>query len=545
MTTAFAHHAQLQQLAANISELNMLQLFKQEPARATKHLLQVGPLQFDYSKHLINDQIMQALLGLAEDAGMQPAIKAMFAGETLNNTEQRAALHVALRADEQQTLVVDGQDLMAEVRAAKAKMRAFVDRVHSGEHAGYTGKRLTQIVNIGIGGSFLGPKVVSDALAPYQIKGMEIHFIANIDGANAHQVLAQLDPETTLFVISSKSFGTLETLSNANTCRKWFLATGAKEEHIKHHFVAVTTAEAKATAFGIDAENLFPMWDWVGGRYSLWSAIGLPQALVLGMPIFERLLTGARQMDQHFVNAPLAQNMPVIAGLLSVWYHNYLDSQAHAVLVYDESLKDLPNHLQQLDMESNGKSAKKDGSPVSAQTGPVIWGGVGTNGQHAYHQLLHQGTRLIPVDFILPWTSHYETAEHHPWLVANCLAQAQALLAGRSLAEVEQELAAKGMPAQQIAELAPHKVIAGNRPSSLISFDLLTPEALGALVAFYEHRTYVQSVIWQINAFDQWGVELGKVMGDRVFEALATGDIQGLDGSTAIAVNHYRLARKL
>lgn len=545
MTTEFAHHRKLSQLASAVSSLNMQRLFRDEPARATKHLLQVGPLQYDYSKHLINDDIMAALLGLANDAGMASAITDLFAGAQVNNTEQRPALHVALRADLDQPLVVDGQDVMAEVKAARVKMSDFVARVHRAEFAGHTGKALTQIVNIGIGGSFLGPKVVSDALDPYRIKGMEIHYIANIDGANAAQVLAKLNPETTLFVISSKSFTTLETLSNANTCRKWFLATGATEADIKHHFVAVTTATAKATAFGIDADNLFPMWDWVGGRYSLWSTIGLPQALVLGMPIFERLLNGARTMDQHFEQAPLARNMPVIAGMLAVWYHNYLNSEAHAVLAYDESLQDLPNHLQQLDMESIGKGVKKDGSAVDCHTGPVIWGGVGTNGQHAYHQLLHQGTRLIPVDFILPWTSHYETADHHPWLVANCLAQAQALLAGRSLDEVEAELRAQGRSDVEIAQLAAHKVIPGNRPSSLISFDLLTPEALGALIAFYEHRTYVQSVIWQINAFDQWGVELGKVMGERLYVSLEGGDIQGLDASTAMAVNHYRLARKL
>lgn len=545
MLLSSEHHQQLSQLAAQADQLNLTDLFAKEPGRAARHLLNVGPLQFDYSKHLVDDNIMHSLLGLAKDSGLAAAIAAMFRGDAINNTERRPALHLALRAGDQAHIEVAGQDVMPEVRAVKAKMAEFVRRVHQGEFVGHTGKKLTQIVNIGIGGSFLGPKVVSDALAPYTIKGMEIHYIANVDGANAAQVLAQLDPETSLFVISSKSFTTLETLSNANTCRQWFLATGAKPGDIKHHFVAVTTAVAKATEFGIDPDNLFPMWDWVGGRYSLWSAIGLPQALVVGMPCFEAMLAGARTMDEHFATAELGKNMPVVAALLGVWYHNYLGSQAHAVLVYDESLKDLPNHLQQLDMESNGKSVKLDGSPVEGTTGPVIWGGVGTNGQHAYHQLLHQGTRLIPVDFILPWSSHYETADHHPWLVANCLAQAQALLAGRSLAQVEAELQASGLPSEAVAELAPHKVIAGNRPSSLISFDLLTPEVLGALVAFYEHRTYVQSVIWQINAFDQWGVELGKVMGDRLFSSLQTGDLTGLDPSSAMAVKHYRLARKL
>jgi glucose-6-phosphate isomerase len=423
-------------------------------------------------------------------------------------------------------------------------MKAFVESVHSGEFAGHTGKKLRTIVNIGIGGSFLGPKVVSDALKPYWQKGYDLKYIANIDGTDVTSVCKELDPETTLFVVASKSFNTLETLKNAQAAREWFFQQGGKPDQVKHHFVAVSTNIKAATEFGIDEANLFPMWDWVGGRYSLWSAIGLAQSIVLGFSTFEQMLSGAHDMDEHFRTTGLEHNLPVIMGMLGVWYHNFFDAESHAVLSYDESLKDLPAHLQQVDMESNGKAVTQDGRPVNWLTGPVIWGGTGTNGQHAYHQLLHQGTRLIPTDFLMPLKSHNPVDDHHQWLFANYLGQQQALLEGKTDAEVTAELSAKGLDDAAIAELVPHKVVPGNRPCNSLVFEQVTPEVVGALIALYEHKVYVQGVVWGVNSFDQWGVELGKVLGNSVFDALESGDTQGYDSSTASLIERFRRANR-
>lgn len=532
----------LEEHKAAIADVHMRDLFAEDPQRGPRMTAHAAGIELDYSKNRVTDETLSQLMALARLAKLPEAIDAMFDGEVINRSENRPALHIALRNRGQRPIKVNGEDINETVNATLAKMEAFVESVHSGDFAGYTGKKLRTIVNIGIGGSYLGPKVVSDALKPYWQDGYDLKYIANIDGTDVTSVCRDLDPETTLFVVASKSFNTLETLKNAEAAREWFFQQGGKPEQVKHHFVAVSTNIKAATEFGIDEANMFPMWDWVGGRYSLWSAIGLAQAIVLGFDVFERMLSGAHEMDEHFHSTGLEHNLPVILGMLGVWYHNFLGAESHAVLSYDESLKDLPAHLQQVDMESNGKAVTQDGRPVGWSTGPVIWGGTGTNGQHAYHQLLHQGTRLIPADFLMPLKSHNPVADHHPWLFANYLGQQQAMLEGKTEAEVSAELKAKGLDAAAIAELVPHKVVPGNRPCNSLVFEQVTPEVVGALIAMYEHKVYVQGVIWGVNSFDQWGVELGKVLGNSVFEALETGNTDGYDSSTAQLIERFRRA---
>ncbi len=523
-----------------VAQTTLRDLFSHDPGRFNRFSMEAAGLHLDYSRHRINDDTLNHLLALAEERGLNDGIRALFAGHHVNNTEDRPALHTALRRPvDAGPLPVDGEDLQETVQLTLSRMEAFVDDIHEQRRVGYTGKPLRTIVNIGIGGSFLGPKVVSDALKPYWRSGYNLHYIANIDGASVAETCAELDPETTLFVICSKSFGTLETLKNAEAARRWFLSTGATQDDISRHFIAVSTNVEKATEFGIDPDNLFPLWDWVGGRYSLWSAIGLPQAIVVGMDRFRELLAGGHAMDEHFRTAPLRANMPVIQGLLGIWYQNFWGAEAHAVLAYDESLSDFPAHLQQMDMESNGKRVTHDAAPVEWNTGSVIWGGTGTNGQHAYHQLLHQGTRLIPVDFLMPLRSHYDVDGHHDWLFANFVGQQQALLEGRTETEIVDELMAQGKSEATARALAPHKVIPGNQPHSTITFEQLTPETLGALIALYEHKVFVQGHIWDINPFDQWGVELGKVLGNSVYDALQSGDLSGYDSSTAAMIRRY------
>jgi glucose-6-phosphate isomerase len=420
-------------------------------------------------------------------------------------------------------------------------MTELVGRIHSGLWRGYSDKPITDVVNIGIGGSFLGPQLVSEALRPFTQRGVRCHYLANIDGSEFRELTARLDAETTLFIVSSKSFSTLETLKNALAARDWYLALGGPEVELHKHFIAVTSNQAAAIEFGIKAENIFPMWDWVGGRYSLWSAIGLPIALAIGISNFKELLAGAYAMDKHFTQAPLAENMPVLMALLGIWYGNFWGAKSQVILPYDHYLRNFTKHLQQLDMESNGKSVRQDGSPVDFSTGPVIWGGVGCNGQHAYHQLLHQGTELIPADFIVPVNSFSPLADHHQWLFANCLSQSQALMQGKTHAEAEAELRGKGLDEDEVQRLAPHKVIAGNRPSNILVLNRIAPFNLGALVALYEHKVFVQSAIWGTNAFDQWGVELGKEMGQGVYQRL-TGqlDTPASDASTEGLIQHFR-----
>ncbi|MBW0280436.1 glucose-6-phosphate isomerase [Shewanella xiamenensis] len=529
-------------LAAHSQQIpHMRELFAGDPARFSNMSLSTCGLFLDYSKNRATPETLNLLLTLAQEAKLDAKIKAMFAGDIINNTEKRAVLHTALRSTADQSIIAEGQDIVPEVQQTLNKMQQFVTSVTSGQWKGYTGKTITDIVSIGIGGSFLGPKIVSQALRPYWITGLNCHFVANVDGTSISEKLKLLDPETTLFIMSSKSFGTQETLTNTLTAKAWFLAKGGSQSDVAKHFVAVTSNVAKATEFGIDAANIFPMWDWVGGRYSLWSAIGLPIALLIGMDNFRSLLKGAHQMDTHFATAPLAENMPVIMGLFSLWYGNFFNAQSHVVLTYDHYLRGLPAYFQQLDMESNGKSVTLNGTHVDYSTGPVIWGGEGTNGQHAYHQLLHQGTALIPADFIMPLQSHNPIGEHHDQLASNCFGQTQALMQGRTLDEALAELSKSNLSDEEKLLIAKHKVMPGNKPSNTLLMDKLTPETLGALIALYEHRTFVQGAIWDINSFDQWGVELGKTLGNDVLARIgADQEATALDASSNGLINLYR-----
>jgi len=533
----------LRKLSVELIDASIKSMFNHDEKRQSKFQSEAAGILVDYSKNRINDDVTKSLMELARQSNLSDAIEAMFSGEILNNTEKRPALHTALRSNGSQPILVDGQDVVPEIKDTLNRMQAFCEKVQTGEFSGHTGKPLRTIINIGIGGSFLGPKLVSDALKPYWQEGYDLRYLANVDGTDFIETCKHLDPETTLFVICSKSFNTLETLKNAQAARTWFLQSGATEDKIQHHFVAVSTNIAAATEFGVSAENMFPMWDWVGGRYSLWSAIGLPQALVLGFDTFKSLLSGANEMDQHFRTTEFEHNLPVILAMLGVWYHNFMDADSHAVLVYDEYLKELPNHLQQVDMESNGKQVTRDGKKINYQTGPIIWGGTGTNGQHAYHQLIHQGTKLIPCDFIMPLQSHNPVSDHHDWLFANYLGQQQAMLEGKDEASIIKELVSKGMDQSDAESFAPHKVIPGNKPCNSIIFNKGTPEVVGALIAMYEHKIFVQGVIWDVNSFDQWGVELGKVLGNAVFDAINSGETEKFDGSSADLIRRFRDAK--
>nr|WP_275658883.1 glucose-6-phosphate isomerase [Shewanella sp. Isolate11] len=529
-------------LAAHCAQLpHMRALFEADAERFDKMSLSACGLFLDYSKNRADSETLELLFSLAKERNLTAKIKAMFNGEIINNTEKRAVLHTALRAHANQSILVDGQDIVPEVKQTQAKMAQFVEAVTSGQWKGYTGKTITDIVAIGIGGSFLGPKIVTQALRPYWNKSLNCHFVANVDATSLCEKLRLVDPETTLFVMSSKSFGTQETLTNTLSAKAWFLENGGSQNDVAKHFVAVTSNVAKATEFGMDADNIFPMWDWVGGRYSLWSAIGLPIALLIGMDNFYALLDGAKEMDEHFLSAPLESNMPTIMGLFSLLYSNFYDAQSHVVLTYDHYLRGLPAYFQQLDMESNGKSVTLDGSDVQHNTGPVIWGGEGTNGQHAYHQLIHQGTALIPADFILPLQSHSPLGEHHVQLASNCFGQTQAMMQGRTFDEALAELEGSKLDETDKALIAKHKVMQGNKPSNTILMDKLTPSSLGALIALYEHRTFVQGAMWDINSFDQWGVELGKTLGNDVLDRLqADVDATELDSSSNALINMFR-----
>lgn len=520
---------------------SMREAFAADPERFERFSVSGCGLLLDYSKNLLDEQTRELLVRLAREADLQGAIEALFNGETINASEGRPALHTALRRPIGDCVKVDGVNVMPEVHRVLNQMTDLVGRIHSDLWRGYSDKAITDVVNIGIGGSFLGPQLVSEALLPFTQRGVRCHYLANIDGSEFHALASKLNAETTLFIVSSKSFGTLETLKNAQAARTWYLARGGSEEKLYRHFIAVTSNKAAALAFGIREKNIFPMWDWVGGRYSLWSAIGLPIALAIGMSNFKELLSGAYSMDQHFLTAPFERNMPVLLALLGVWYGNFWGAQSHAILPYDHYLRNITKHLQQLDMESNGKSVRQDGSPVGLETGPVIWGGVGCNGQHAYHQLLHQGTALIPADFIVPVVSYNPVADHHQWLYANCLSQSQALMRGKTRAEAEAELRAQGLEESEVLRLAPHKVIPGNRPSNTLALERISPRRLGSLVAMYEHKVFVQSVIWGINAFDQWGVELGKELGKGVYQRLTGWDQPAADdASTQGLIDFFR-----
>ena len=524
-----------------MQDFSMREAFNADPQRFSEFTLSSAGLFLDYSKNLITTETRDLLVSLANEVGLKDAIKAQYDGELVNSSEGRPALHTALRRPVGDKLKVNGVDVIPDVHRVLNQMTELVGRIHDGLWRGYTEKPITDVVNIGIGGSFLGPELVSEALVAYAHKGVRCHYLANIDGSEFHELSMKIRAETTLFIVSSKSFNTLETLKNAQAARAWYLAQGGSEAELHRHFIAVSSNNAAAVAFGIREENIFPMWDWVGGRYSLWSAIGLPIALAIGMSNFKELLSGAYTMDQHFQSAPFEKNMPVLLALLGVWYGNFWNAQSHAILPYDHYLRNITKHLQQLDMESNGKSVRKDGTPVSTGTGPVIWGGVGANGQHAYHQLLHQGTQMIPADFIVPIVSFNPVSDHHQWLYANCLSQSQALMMGKTKSEAEAELREKGMAEDEVQKLAPHKVIPGNRPSNTLVVERISPRRLGALVAMYEHKVFVQSVVWGTNAFDQWGVELGKEMGKAVYHRLTGGTEEPADdASTQGLINYFR-----
>ena len=527
---------------AEMGQGNLRDLFAEDPQRCERYRIERCGILLDYAKNLVTDRTLEKLLALAEAADVSGWTARMYAGEHINTTEDRAVLHVALRNLGKRVYRVDGQDVMPAVRAVLAQMREFTETVRSGRWLGYTGRSITDVVNIGIGGSNLGPLMVCEALRPYQSDALRVHFVSNVDATHIVETLKGLDPETTLFVVASKTFTTQETLTNAHTARRWCVDHLGAEAAVARHFVAVSTSTDQVTEFGINPENMFAFWDWVGGRYSLWSAIGLPIALAIGMDGFEQLLGGAHTMDEHFRSADLRDNMPVLLALLGVWYTNFAGADSHAVLPYDQYLRHLPAYLQQADMESNGKRVTRGGEPVPYATGPVVWGQAGTDGQHAFYQLIHQGTRLIPTDFIVPLRSHNPTGDHHNKLVANCFAQTEALMRGRTLEEARAELEARQLPEAQVDALAPHRVFPGNRPSNTLIMDQLTPATLGALIALYEHKIFVQGVIWGINSFDQWGVELGKELAGRLLGEFTADSAGGHDCSTDGLVARYRQA---
>ncbi len=524
-----------------LGPLHLRDLFATDPARAQRYTLQVGDLHLDYSKHLITDQTLRLLLDLARVRDVAGLRDAMFRGEKINVTERRAVLHTALRAPRDTVIEVDGQDVVPEVHAVLERMSAFAERIRSGEWTGHTGRRIRAVVNIGIGGSDLGPAMAYDALRPFTLRDLTVRFVSNVDGSDLHEAVSDLDPAETLFVVASKTFTTLETITNATSARSWLLSgLGAGQEAVARHFVAVSTNADAVSRFGIDPANMFGFWDWVGGRYSYDSAIGLSLMVAIGPRAFQEMLAGFRTVDEHFRSAPPEANAPLLLGLLGVWYGEFFDTRSHAVLPYSHYLGRFPAYLQQLDMESNGKSVERDGQPVSWHTGPIVWGTPGTNGQHAYYQLLHQGTQLVPADligFARPVdTLSPEQAAQHDLLMANLFAQGQALAFGKTADEVRGE----GVPADQI----PHRTFPGNRPTTTVLAPQLTPSVLGQLVALYEHKVFVQGAIWNINSFDQWGVELGKVLAKRIEPALVRGEeTPGIDPSTAALVAAYRSLR--
>lgn len=515
-----------------------------DDGRFSKFSLRLDDVLFDYSKNRITEETMSLLMTLARQADLDGATEAMFAGEKINNTEHRSVLHTALRNRSNRPVLVDGRDVMPEVNHVLERMRTFSDAVRGGDWKGYTGEAVTDIVNIGIGGSDLGPKMVTHALKPYSKSELRVHFVSNIDATDISETLRSLSPATTLFLVASKTFTTQETMTNAHSARSWLLDAASDPAAVSKHFVALSTNAEAVAAFGIDTDNMFAFWDWVGGRYSLWSAIGLSIALYIGMDNFESLLEGAHKADEHFRDAPFEKNIPVIMGLLGVWYNNFYGAQTHAILPYDQYLQYFPAYFQQGDMESNGKSVAKNGDRVDYTTGPVIWGQPGTNGQHAFYQLIHQGDKLIPCDFLAPARSHNPLGEHHPILISNFLAQSEALMLGRTPAEVRAELESEDYTADQLEVLVSAKVFEGNRPSNSILFEHVSPETLGILIALYEHKIFTQGVIWNINSFDQMGVELGKRLAKAILPELeGECEVTNHDASTNGLIAYYKQIR--
>ncbi|MFN4145912.1 MAG: glucose-6-phosphate isomerase [Runella sp.] len=523
----------------SIAKKHLKELFEEDPNRFKKFSLRVGDILLDYSKNRINGRSMAYLCDLARECQLSEAIEKMFAGDKINATENRAVLHVALRNRSNTPIELDGRNVMPDINAVLEKMKGFSEKVRSGEWKGYTGKKITDLVNIGIGGSDLGPVMVTEALKSYGKKGLNVHFVSNVDGTHIAETLAKVNPETTLFMIASKTFTTQETMANAHSARQWFLETAQDNAHVAKHFVAISTNRTEVEKFGIYPQNMFGFWDWVGGRYSLWSAIGLSIACYIGFQNFEQLLAGAHDMDNHFRSARFEKNMPVILALLGIWYNNFFGAETHAILPYDQYLHRFAAYFQQGDMESNGKYINRNGEKVTYQTGPIIWGEPGTNGQHAFYQLIHQGTKLIPADFIAPAQSHNPIGEHHKMLLSNFFAQTEALMNGKTREEVEAELSGKS--AEEIAKIAPFKVFEGNRPTNSILVKKITPRVLGSLIAMYEHKIFVQGVIWNVFSFDQWGVELGKQLANKIYPELQNDwPIETHDSSTNGLINQYK-----
>ncbi len=536
----------LEQHFKAMRSFDMRTAFREDARRFDQLSLRCGNLLLDYSKNRVTHDTLKQLMQLARESDLEAMRNAMFSGERINFTEKRAVLHTALRAPVRPPLVVEGVDVEREVAAVLSRMQRFVESIHNGNWRGHTGKPIRNVVNIGIGGSDLGPAMVCHALDHYAVESVRVHFVSNLDPAHLAGTLAQLDPETTLFIVASKTFTTLETLANANSAKAWLLAALRAPAAVARHFVALSTNAQAVEAFGIDPENMFIFWDWVGGRYSLWSAIGLSIALQIGWGNFQALLAGAHAMDIHFREAPLEANMPVILGMLGIWYANFWGTDTYGVFPYDQRLRLLVPFLQQLEMESNGKNVNRANKRVNYNTGPIVWGAPGTNGQHAFFELVHQGTRLIPTDFLVAAVNPTPLADQHEWLLANCLAQTEALLKGKSRAVIEAELIAQGMSREDARALAPHKVFPGNRPSNTLLYQKLDPHTLGMLIALYEHKVFVQGTIWQINSFDQWGVELGKQLAPPIRAALSSVRVIGEhDGSTLGLIADIRRRRGL
>jgi glucose-6-phosphate isomerase len=534
----------LQKHQREMADVHMRDLFARDPQRFDKFSLRTGDILFDYSKNRVTQETMSLLFDLARQANLADKIDAMFTGQKYNNTENRAVLHVALRNRSNRPILVDGQDVMPAVNAVLAKMRTFSEAVRSGVWKGYTGKPITDIVNIGIGGSDLGPKMVCEALKPYGKPDLHVHFVSNVDSTDLVETLKAVSPETVLFLVASKTFTTQETMANAHSARKWFLAAAKDEAAVAKQFVAMSTNAREVARFGIDTANMFEFWDWVGGRYSLWSAVGLSIVLYLGMDNFEALLAGAHRIDEYFRAAPFEENIPIVMGLLGLWYNNFFDAQSHAILPYDQYLLHFSSYFQQGDMESNGKGVTREGERIYYQTGPIIWGQPGTNGQHAFYQLIHQGTKLIPCDFLAAAQSQNALGEHHTLLLSNYLAQTEALMKGKTTEEARAELMAEGKSGPEMEQLAIHKTFLGNRPTNSFLYPKLTPEILGSLIALYEHKIFTQGAIWDVNSFDQWGVELGKQLAKVILPELkGDEEIHAHDASTNGLINTIKSMR--
>ncbi|MEY3785094.1 MAG: glucosephosphate isomerase [Pseudomonadota bacterium] len=535
----------LNQHKKDIESISLREMFKSDPNRFNQFHIQFNDLLLDYSKHRISRETISLLIKLAKEADVEGWRNRMFRGEKINSTEHRAVLHTALRNQNTSPIISDGEDVMPKVKNVLKKMRRFSEEVRSGLWRGFSGKTITSVINIGIGGSDLGPAMVCQALKAYGSKTITPYFVSNVDGADLSQVLEKCNPETTLFIIASKTFTTQETMTNAFSAREWFLQAAKDNQHIKKHFVALSTNQHAVSQFGIDTENMFEFWDWVGGRYSLWSAIGLSIALYIGMDGFEDLLKGGFEMDEHFKTAPIEQNIPMMMGLLGIWYINFFNFSTHAILAYDQGLSKLAPYLQQADMESNGKFINRDGEHINYHTGPVIWGEVGTNGQHAFYQLLHQGTEIVPADFIMPIESQYTLGkdgnEHHKILLSNFIAQTQSLMLGKTYHEARAEIEKQGYEGEDIESFIPQKTFEGNRPTSSILFKKLTPKTLGQIIAMYEHKIFTQGIIWNINSFDQWGVEYGKQIAKQVLPKLSEKTpTDNFDSSTNGLINYIK-----